>query len=143
MAYVSYMTTTDIILSSPKELSDFILDELARWAALECPTIWEPRPFKMDLFHWLEKANDKHNGSRDPRSRDKDPPILFNFTKNGYIVIKVKKKNSTSRWFFARFNIANPDLSKELEECFTHLDGEDLSDFIDADMARDQWMRSS
>jgi len=116
----------DIVVNTPGEFADYVMDELGRWAAIDCPIAFKSRVFKTPLFSNL------YNKQKSP--------LGIKFTKNGFIVVKIFGANLDVR--VTKFSIANPSLRDNMASCFQRLNDDDLSDFISTSEARSEWKRS-
>ena len=125
-------STDDFTANTTDELAGFILDELGRWIALDCPALFKSRKLETNLFEFLHENLEKTHA----------PPLSMNFTSNGYVVIKITPSKSNS-WAIsvARFQMADPKLKENLAACLQRLNNADESDFISASKARKQWIR--
>ena len=122
-AVLEVKTTTDF--------ADYIMDELGRWIALDCPVVFESRKFRTGLFSFLYEGEIRHS------------PINIKFTNNGYVVFQVNSPNDANVFAskVARFEMANPSLRENMISCFDKLENQDFSDFASYKQANEQWKK--
>lgn len=122
-AVLEVKTTTDF--------ADYIMDELGRWIALDCPVVFESRKFRTGLFAFLYEGEIRHS------------PINIKFTNNGYVVFQVNSPGDVNVFAsqVARFEMANPSLRENMISCFDKLENQDFSDFASYKQANEQWKK--
>ena len=117
-----------MIVNTPEDFVDYVMDELGRWAAENCPIMFKARAFQTSLFSHLYEG-ENNNVS----------PLNVKFTKNGFVVVRVIRPDES--YVVARFQVANPKLRDNMLVCFEKLDDEDYGGFVNIEEARTQWRR--
>ena len=119
------------IVENPDQFADFVMDELGRWAAEECPIMFKGRPVKTDIFSGVLYEEDLKASSLSP--------MQIKFAKNGFVVVKIAPTNNYDDIKFVRLAIADPALRDKIASCAAKIIMNDFSDFVSLKEAQIAW----